>query len=610
VSAITAAERQFGKTGELALGFGGGVGAWRKKAHDEDIRSDAEVQVIVRNWRTAHQNICAFWERLVRAARSSIATGKPVQVSAVPCLITNFDGYALTITLPSVRVINYPGARLVPSEKFANGAYDIEFMDNARGQWKPVRAWHGILIENVVQGIARDLLAAALVRAEARGLKVVHHAHDELVIEAPVGTVAAQDVLALLLEAPPWAAGLPLSGKVRSSPLFFEAGDATPIEPPIETQPPVALTGELADDPNQTLREAPPHVCAFCKLTPHDGTERQIADDTWLHPHCETAYVRARMTEEGIPWESATSAPRPQTPPPQSSPPPPPSLATPSRGNRHDANFDDHAPSTVVTMICCPEHDDNTPSCALYSDGHYHCFGCDAHGPIGDLDLEDDELTQLARTRPAPASDARKFQLALELWAQGQPIPNTLAERYLTVTRKLDFGAFPADVNDVLRFHPNCVFGGNGARHPCLLALFRDVVDDAPAGIHRIGLTADANKIDRLTLGRWAKPRAIKLWPATHKLSIGEGIETVLGAVRCGAITPPAWAVGGRANIAEFPVLPGIKALTILVDNDGGQARPDAEACAARYVAAGRRVRLLGTAGVKDFNDLTMRGTP
>jgi len=101
-----------------------------------------------------------------------------------------------------------------------NGVYDIEFMDNEKGQWKAKRAWHGILVENVVQGIARDLLAAAIVRAETRGWQVVHHAHDELVIEAPTGAILPQDVLALLLEAPPWAAGLPLSGKVRTGMLL------------------------------------------------------------------------------------------------------------------------------------------------------------------------------------------------------------------------------------------------------------------------------------------------------------------------------------------------------------------------------------------------------
>jgi len=80
----------------------------------------------------------------------------------------------------------------------------------------------------------------------------------------------------------------------------------------------------------------------------------------------------------------------------------------------------------------------------------------------------------------------------------------------------------------------------------------------------------------------------------------------VLGAIRCGAVTPPAWALGGRTSFANFLVLPGVKALTILVDNDGGKALADAEACTARYVAAGCRVRLLSTVRVKDFNDLTM----
>jgi hypothetical protein len=617
VSEITAAERQLGKCGELAFGFGGGIKAWRNKAHDEDIRSDDEVKAIVRAWRIAHPKICQFWERLARAAHNAIATGKPVQVSATPRLVADFDGYALTITLPSGRVINYPGARLIPNEKY--GGHDIEFMDNTRGKWAPIRAWHGVLVENVVQGIARDLLAAAIVRAETRGWQVVHHAHDELVVEAPVGAIPPQDVLALLLEAPPWAADLPLGGKVRSGPLFFE-GPATaespaPIEAHVESGSHVKSVGELPDDEAPVLPPAEAaapwegdsvsktsHICIQCKLDPPDGTERLIADDAWLHARCEDAYLRVRLTEEGM---ASAGAPQLQTPPPQIATPSAPASVPPS-GN----GFDDSAPSTVSATICCPFHEDWEPSCALYDDGHYHCFGCGAHGPIEDLDLEDDELAQLAtHARAATDSDERKFKLALKLWDQGKPIAGTLAARYLADTRKLDLAALPRSIDEVLRFHPRCVFGGNGARHPCLLALFRDVEGDAPAGIHRIGLTADANKIERFTLGRWPQPRAIKLWPATNRLSIGEGIETVLGAIRRGAITPPAWAMGPKADIARFPVLPDVARLTILVDKDDATARTNAETCAARYVAAGCKVRLLTTTNVKDFNDLTMKVT-
>ena len=253
--------------------------------------------------------------------------------------------------------------------------------------------------------------------------------------------------------------------------------------------------------------------------------------------------------------------------------------------------------------INCPFHDDKTPSCQLYADGHFHCFGCGAHGWIAEDigDLPDDVLARAVSAE----DDTGTLERGLALWGESKPIAGTLAERYLTEIRKLDLTALP-DVDAVLRFHPRCPFGANGARHPCLVALFRDVESDAPAGIHRVGLTPSASKIERLTLGRWSGVRAIKLWPVTHKLSIGEGIETVLGAVRRVAITPPAWAMGPKADIANFPVLPGVRAITVLVDRGDSAALAGAEVCAARYVAAGIPARWLRTVRVKDFNDLVM----
>src|SRR5262249_31153847 len=151
-----------------------------------------------------------------------------------------------------------------------------------------------------------------------------HHAHDELVVEAPIGVISAQDVLALLLEAPPWAAGLPLGGKVRSGPLYFEAGEAAPTE----TRPHVELDRGRAQLESPILSSdfggapvPPPHVCVLCKLNPPDGTERQIADDAWLHPRCEDAYIRARMIEDGTWRESTAPAPPPRSPQPQAPPP-------------------------------------------------------------------------------------------------------------------------------------------------------------------------------------------------------------------------------------------------------------------------------------------------
>jgi DNA polymerase I-like protein with 3'-5' exonuclease and polymerase domains len=261
--------------------------------------------------------------------------------------------------------------------------------------------------------------------------------------------------------------------------------------------------------------------------------------------------------------------------------------------------------STANGKIHCPfpshKGEDKTPSCQLYADGHYHCFGCNAHGWIDeDLDVNEDVLAKLAA---APQDDTRTLERGLELWDAGKPIADTLATRYLVETRHIDLTVLPGNTNNTLRFHPRCPFGST--RHPCLLALFRDVELDTPAGIHRIALTPEAKKIERRTLGRWAGIRAIKLWPATSELVIGEGIETVFGAIYGGKVSPPAWAMGPKDGIASFPILPGVKLLTILVDNDD-RAPAVAEACATRWVAAGRTVRMLQTNSVKDFNDLVM----
>src|SRR5262249_33920857 len=251
-------------------------------------------------WRDAHPATTRFWFRLAKAARLAIQhSGHETRVTPapLPSITAYFDGTDLTLTLPSGRAINYPNARLIPNAKFADGDADIEFMDNARGAWKPMRAWYGILVENVVQGVARDLLAAAILRAEARWPgSVAFHCHDELVLEAPIGTSVRQAVLALFTEPPDWAEGLPLGGKVRNGPLYFE-GPAT-AEPPNE--PVEADEVEPADGDEADHVELPSaHVCTVCGEAP-DGTEREIFDGIWLHPRCEAVYIDEGLRGAGI----------------------------------------------------------------------------------------------------------------------------------------------------------------------------------------------------------------------------------------------------------------------------------------------------------------------
>jgi DNA polymerase len=565
VGEVTAAERQLGKCAELACGFGGSIGAWRRIAGD-DGRSDAEVTAIIQHWRSAHPAIRAFWRGLAQAARVAIHTGRPILVAPAPRppIVAAFDGYALTFTLPSGRAINYPGAHLTPNTKFEDGDPDIAFFDNARGQWKPARAWFGTLVENVVQGTARDLLAAAIIRAEARGWSVVFHCHDELVIEAPTGSIPEAEALALMLERPPWAAGLPLGGKVHSGPLYLDA--------PATGEPPAPKAEELAE------RAVDAFVAGAARLPDTKDVERGAEQD-FLASLGATIAPLADLVS--LPLDAAGRA-------------------------------------------SCPFHDDPNPSCSIYPD-HYYCHACHARGDRLDWLMQVEGMTKTEAlgalhdwhgplTAELEQNAEQKLCFALGIWNAALPLAGTIAERYLAETRGIDIGKLPATVHEAMRFHPRCVFGAQ-THKPCLIALMRDPVTDAPVGIHRIGLALEHGqviKLERKALGRMG---VVKIWPANGggQLVVGEGIETTLAAATRisyrGAPLTPAWSAVAKGGLGHLPVLPGIAQLILLVDNDkNGAGQKAAAHCRQVWSAVGRAVvPLLPKQAGWDFNDVILR---
>jgi DNA polymerase len=552
---ITPEERQKGKAGELACGFGGSVGAWRRIA-PEDKRSDAEVLTDIRAWRAAHPKTTAFWHALARAIRIAIGTGQPFSAGKI---VAEFSDGNLTLTLPSGRTITYPEVRPVPSN-FEGAPPDVLFKDNARGKWTDYRGWFGTFAENVVQGTARDLLAAAIERFETRGIPIVLHVHDEVVAEVPVGSITEAEFLAILLEPPAWAAGLPLAGTVWSGSHYFE--------PPEESAAPPINPIEDAVDEIIRTEEVNPEI----DDAPEDAAELAKADDE--------EFI-ADLADTVAPLSDLVSV-----------------------------------PLTNDNKTTCPFHEgDDTPSLQFYAD-HFHCSGCGEHGDRLDWLMRGEEMTREEAIatikhwdgpvqRPIE-NQADKLARALALWEEAMPIAGTLAERYLCEARKIELAALPADLNQALRFHPRCPFGP-GARHPCLLALMRNPTTDAPTGIQRIGLTSAAKKIDRRMLGRSG---TVKLWPAGAQLVLGEGIETVLAAATRisyrGAPLQPAWSAVSSGLLETFPVLPGVERLIIVVDHDfAGKAA--AASCAERWSRAGRSVvRLTPKRAGADFNDLVM----
>jgi len=258
-----------------------------------------------------------------------------------------------------------------------------------------------------------------------------------------------------------------------------------------------------------------------------------------------------------IPPRPAIPIPLPPHAPAAPSPPP---LSIPPPDNEAEIDLADliDEPLSRSRMILCPFHGETKPSMRIYRD-HYYCFGCGAHGDHVDwlVQVEGLEYAQardivdnwdgpvVPRSKPQETEDdAARTVYALRWWNGAQPIAGTLGARYLTDVRGIDLDVLPDDIGErALRFHPACVFGP-GVTHPCLLALMRDPVSDAPTGIQRIALTADARKIDRMMLG---PSGVVQLWPAGNRLVIGEGLETTLAAATRlpyrDAPLRPAWAM-------------------------------------------------------------------
>ena len=197
--------RQKGKVAELACGYGGGVAALKAFGADKMGLTESEMKDIVTQWRAASPTIPKLWRDVEKAAVRALEW--PGHTYTVPCGVKyRKDADALRCRLPSGRVLTYWGAYLDNDGK-------ICFMgqNQTTRKWEKTDTWGGKLVENIVQAVARDCLAVAMVRLDAAGYKIVFHVHDEVVIEAPDGS-RWQDAADIMGEPIDWAPGLLLRG--------------------------------------------------------------------------------------------------------------------------------------------------------------------------------------------------------------------------------------------------------------------------------------------------------------------------------------------------------------------------------------------------------------
>lgn len=213
-------ERKVGKTCDLAFGYQGGLNAWRK--FEPDRFSDAEVQQFKLEWRAAHPAIKHFWYAIDRATWQAVRQREDV----IRCrrLLLKCTGMFLFIKLPSGRKLAYPFPR-IEVEDLEHEV--VVFKDASSGQWRDCRggngAYGGLWTENIVSAISRDLLAAALIRLERAGYRVVLHVHDEIISEMPIGFGSTEEFTKLMTVSPSWAVGLPISAKAWCGPRFCKS---------------------------------------------------------------------------------------------------------------------------------------------------------------------------------------------------------------------------------------------------------------------------------------------------------------------------------------------------------------------------------------------------
>lgn len=205
--------RQKGKMAELALGYQGGPNAIinievSNNTPKEKRIPEEELPKLVKMWRNANKKIVALWAKMEEAAIAAVEN-KGMAESIQHNIRFFMDRGVLFIELPSGRRLSYLRPQLRPN-KFGGQSLYYEGMDQTTKKWGLQQTYGGKLVENVVQAIARDCLADAMLRLHDAGYTIALHVHDEVVLEMPYGKGSLEEVNKIMGTPIPWAKGLPL----------------------------------------------------------------------------------------------------------------------------------------------------------------------------------------------------------------------------------------------------------------------------------------------------------------------------------------------------------------------------------------------------------------
>ncbi len=192
--------RQKGKIAELALGYGGSVGALKSMGAIEMGIPEEELQPLVDAWRTSNPNIVNFWWQIDRAVKSAIKMRTNIDVNGIRIF---YQSGMLFIKLPSGRTLTYVKPR-IGENQFGGESVTYEGV-GATKKWERLESYGPKFVENIVQAISRDILMYALQTLSP--YHIVGHVHDEIIIEASMNA-SLESICEQMGRTPPWIPGL------------------------------------------------------------------------------------------------------------------------------------------------------------------------------------------------------------------------------------------------------------------------------------------------------------------------------------------------------------------------------------------------------------------
>lgn len=224
ISAITKGSelRQKSKISELALGYEGSIGALKRMGGEKMGLTESEMSSLVRKWRSSNHAIVDLWGRFNEAAKYVVRYRKPVTCTKHNIVFDADENY-MTVLLPSGRKLFYREPVIKQKFKGLDSVYYHGILQETK-KWGLIDIYGGKLTENIVQAIARDMLANSMINLDSQGFTPVCHIHDECVVEVPKDNAEEyySKMVAIMEQVPEWAKDFPLKADGYVTPFYLK----------------------------------------------------------------------------------------------------------------------------------------------------------------------------------------------------------------------------------------------------------------------------------------------------------------------------------------------------------------------------------------------------